>query len=396
MMAYLVGGAVRDTLLGRPVADKDWVVVGSTPEAMAQAGFKSVGADFQVHHHPKTGEEYALARSQRGTPVDSSRHVTLEEDLSRRDLTINAMAMDPAGQIIDPFGGQADLQQGILRHVSTAFAEDPIRVLRLARFAARYQGFRVAEETRLLCQQLAEQGALDNLAPERVWKELSRGLMENHPSVMVKVLRECGALRRVLPELDNLAGVPQTEVHHPEVDTLVHVLMALDVAAARKAPLEVRYAVLLHDLGKGLTRAEFLPSHYRHEDAGVPLVRKISSRLRVPSSIGHIAEVTCAGHTLVHQASKLRSGTIVRLLGRLDVLRRPERLEWFLEACECDSRGRLGFLDRPYPQAGLVRQAAEAMRTIDAGAIAKSCDDPRLIPERLYLARLEAVTAALL
>lgn len=397
MKTYLVGGAVRDQLMGRPVADRDWAVVGASPEHMVAAGFRQVGGDFPVFLHPETAEEYALARTERkgGPDFQWDPSVTLEQDLSRRDLTINAMARSEEGELIDPFGGQADIQAGVLRHVSDSFMEDPIRVLRVARFAARYQGFRVAEATVEVCRALVAAGALDDLVPERVWKELSRGLMEANPSVMFAVLRQSNALQVIFPELEALHDVPQPAAHHPEVDTLVHVMAALDLAATNAAPLEVRYAVLMHDLGKGRTPAEILPGHPDHEKLGIPLVRKVNKRFKVPTSMGHLAEVMCAEHTRVHRALELRETRIVQLLGRLDILRRPERLEWLLRACEFDARGRHGFEARKYPQSDRIRAAADAIRNVDAGAVAQACKEPSQIPIKLYEARVRAVKAAL-
>lgn len=397
MKIYLVGGAVRDKLMSRPVADRDWVVVGSTPDEMLQAGYRQVGGDFPVFLHAETAEEYSLARTERkgGPGFRGSSDVTLEEDLSRRDLTINAMAQDENGVVIDPYGGQADIASKVLRHVSDSFMEDPIRVLRLARFAARYQGFRVAEETLEVCRRLAANGALSNLVPERMWKEISRGLMEPFPWTMFEVLRDCDALRVVFPELDRLVGVAQPAAHHPEICTFVHVGMALNLAAAHEAPLEVRYAVLMHDLGKGLTPAHELPGHPKHDALGIPLVRQVNARFKVPVSMGNIAEVMCGEHTRVHRGLELRETRIVQLLGRLDVLRRPERLEWLLAACEFDARGRLGLSDRKYPQADRIRKAADAIRSVDAGAVALAAADKSKIPISLYAARVNAVKAAL-
>lgn len=401
MKAYLVGGAVRDGLLQRPVVDRDYVVVGATVEELLAEGFMQVGEDFPVFLHPQTSDAYAMARTNRvdlgGVPRKADippPTVTLEEDLSRRDLTVNAMAQGEDGVIVDPFGGQRDLADKVLRHVSDAFSEDPMRVLRLARFAARYQGFRVAEDTVDLCRELSASGALDNLVAERVWQEIARGLMEDKPSTMFDVLRQLDALRVVLPEVDQLWGVPQPVAHHPEVDTGVHVMMALDAAAAAGAPLEVRYAVLMHDLGKGVTPADVLPSHPDHEKLGAPLVRQVNTRFRVPSSAAELAVIVCEEHTRVHRALEMKATSFITLLARVDAYRRPQRLEWLLQACEFDARGRLGLAHRPYPQADRVRTAASAARAVDAGAVARASADPQKIPEKVYNARVSAVKAA--
>lgn len=402
MKVYLVGGAVRDQLLSRPVVDRDWVVVGSTMEEMAAAGYQQVGDDFPVFLHPETSEAYALARTERrrwdevpGRVASPSRHVTLEEDLSRRDLTINAMAQDLDGSIIDPYGGQADLQSKVLRHVSAAFADDPMRILRMARFAARYQGFRVAEDTVQFCRDMVAAGALDKLVPERVWQELARGLMEDKPSLMFEVLRQCDALRVVLPELDRLWGVPQPTAHHPEIDTGVHVMMVLDAAASAGAPLVVRYAALLHDLGKGITPAPMLPAHHGHEEEGLPLVKAVNRRWKVPTELADMAYLVAGEHTRVHRALDLKATSLVQLLGRVDVYRRPERLDWLLQACRFDAIGRLGFEQRAYPQQDRIRQAAAAVRSVNVAEVVRSVSAPKLIPEAIYTARVAAVKAAL-
>ncbi|MBA1149005.1 multifunctional CCA addition/repair protein [Ectothiorhodospiraceae bacterium WFHF3C12] len=373
---YLVGGAVRDRRLGRPVHERDWVVVGATPEAMRAAGFKPVGKDFPVFLHPETGEEYALARTERktapgyhGFEFHASPQVTLEEDLARRDLTINAMAETPEGDLVDPYGGAADLDARLLRHVSPAFAEDPVRILRLARFAARFRplGFTVAEETMALCRQMVADGEVDALVAERVWQELARALMEDRPDTFIRVLRDCGALARILPEVDRLFGVPQPEQYHPEVDTGEHILLVLQRCAALQAPLEVRFAALVHDLGKGLTPGEELPSHVGHEERGLEPVKGLCERLRTPRACRDLALHVTREHLNCHRALELRPAKVVDLLQRLDVFRKPDRLERFLLACQADAQGRTGLEERPYPQADFLRRAHEAAAGVDAG-----------------------------
>lgn len=375
MNVYLVGGAVRDQLLQHPFHERDYVVVGATAQQLLDLGYQAVGKDFPVFLHPQTKEEYALARTERksgqgyhGFECFASPDVTLEQDLQRRDLTINAMAMDEHGNIIDPYGGQQDLANKILRHVSNAFVEDPLRVLRVARFAARYApyGFQVATETLALMQQLAESGELSHLTAERVWKETSRALMEDHADVYFSVLRECGALKVLFPEIDALFGVPQRPQYHPEIDCGVHTLMSLRQACRQNYSLDVRFAALTHDLGKALTPADILPKHTLHEERGVPVVEGLCKRLKVPSQIQKTALVVCKEHLKCHQITHLKAGTLWRLLQRLDVLRNPERVEHFVQTCECDARGRLGFEDRAYPQADYVRQAMEIVRKIKA------------------------------
>ncbi|WP_017939847.1 multifunctional CCA addition/repair protein [Zestomonas thermotolerans] len=373
MQIYKVGGAVRDRLLGRPVTDIDWVVVGASIEDMQARGFRPVGGDFPVFLHPQTGEEYALARTERksgrgygGFTFYASPDVSLEEDLLRRDLTINAMAEDDQGRIIDPYGGQADLQARLLRHVSPAFAEDPLRVLRVARFAARYAplGFRVAEETLQLMRRIADSGELQALTAERSWKEISRALMEPRPDVFIQVLRDCGALAHLLPELDALFGVPQPEAHHPEVDTGVHCLMVLRQCALREQPLTVRWACLLHDLGKGLTPPEQWPRHIAHEQRGVRLIQAVNQRCKAPRDCAELAVLVGEFHTHAHRALELRPATLLELLQRFDAYRRPQRFEEFIAACEMDARGRHGLEQRDYPQAAYLRGAADAARTV--------------------------------
>ena len=379
MHIYLVGGAVRDALLERPTSDRDWVVVGATPEAMTAQGFTPVGRDFPVFLHPDTHEEYALARTERksghgyrGFTVHSSPDVTLAEDLARRDLTINAMAQAPGGDVIDPHGGQQDLAHQVLRHVSPAFAEDPVRILRLARFAARFHDFTVAPETLALMQGMVADGEVDHLVPERVWQELARGMMEAKPSRMFDVLRDCGALRVLLPEVDRLWGVPQRAEYHPEIDTGVHLMMVMDMAAQLQAPLPVRFACLCHDLGKGLTPADVLPRHLGHEQRSVQLLRPLSERLRVPVECKELAEVVAREHGNIHQCEKLGAAALVRLLERLDAFRKPLRLPLILQACEADARGRLGFADRAYPQAARLQHACALALQVDTADVAQA------------------------
>lgn len=400
MKTYIVGGAVRDRLLGRPVADRDHVVVGATPDDMVALGFQPVGKDFPVFLHPDSHEEYALARTERksgrgyrGFTVYASREVTLEDDLRRRDLTINAMAEDEQGALIDPFGGRRDLEARVFRHVSEAFGEDPVRILRVARFAARFSGFTVAPETLVLMRRMVDDGEVDALVAERVWQELARGLMEPVPSRMFAVLRACGALARLLPELDRLFGVPQPPAHHPEIDTGVHVMRAIDWAAQQGYSLPVRFAALVHDLGKGATPREDWPRHIGHEAKGVELVRDVCERLRVPNDCRELGVAVAREHGLVHRARELRAGTLVELLERVDAFRRPGRFEEFLRACECDFRGRPGYETRAFPEPERLRQALRAAQGVDAGAVARSVA-PAQIREAVFQARARAVAAA--
>ena len=402
MKFYSVGGAVRDELLGLPVKDHDWVVVGGSPEELIALGFTPVGTDFPVFLHPRTREEYALARTERkvargyrGFAVDHAPDVSLEDDLRRRDLTINAIARDEDGTLIDPHGGLRDLQARVLRHVSHAFTEDPVRILRLARFAARFTDFTVADETMALMRWMVGEGEVDALVPERVWQELSRGLMEARPSRMFEVLRESGALARVFPELDRLWGVPQRADHHPEVDTGVHTMLVLDHAAAQGHGLAVRFAALTHDLGKAETPQQVLPQHIGHEARSVRLVEQACARLRAPTEVRDLARIVAAEHGNVHRALELRPATLVRLLERMDALRRPARVDEVIAACESDFRGRPGYADRPYPQADRIRQALAAARAVDAGAIAKATPKGEAIRERVHEARVRSVAQAL-
>jgi tRNA nucleotidyltransferase (CCA-adding enzyme) len=406
MKFYRVGGAVRDALLGAPVSDHDWVVVGATPQQMVEAGFVPVGRDFPVFLHPRTHEEYALARTERktapgyhGFAFHADPSVTLEEDLARRDLRINAMAQDEHGRIIDPFGGREDLGAKRLRHVSEAFTEDPVRVLRLARFAARLSDFSVAPETIALMRRMVEHGEVDALVPERVWQELARGLMEDTPSRMFEVLRDCGALARLLPEVDRLWGVAQRADYHPEIDTGVHLMMVLDMSARLKAPLAVRFACLGHDLGKGTTPPHVLPRHHGHEERSVDLVRQVCERWKVPVECRALAEVVAREHGHVHRSDGLGATGLLRLLERCDALRRPDRFEHLLLACECDARGRLGKQDTPYPPRPRLLKALELARSIDSAAVAQAAvargASGPAIGQALHEARARAIAAGL-
>jgi len=403
---FLVGGAVRDNLLGFEAVEHDWVVTGTTPEAMLAAGFKQVGAAFPVFLHPENGEEYALARTEKkqghgyhGFNVDFHPGVTLKEDLARRDLTINAMARAPQDRLVDPFGGQRDLQQKVLRHVSGAFVEDPLRVLRVARFAARFfsLGFRVHESTLVLMQEITRSGELQHLAAERIWREIERAMMTDSPSEFINVLRACGALEALLPEVNTLFGVPQPEKYHPEIDTGVHLLMALDQAAelskeqTGKNRARVVFAVLLHDLGKGITPQQMLPSHHGHEAAGVPLVDAVCERFRVPVAVHDLARKVCARHLDCHRILEARPATVMRLLERLDVFRQPRLLPDFVLACEADYRGRKGIQDRSYLQGEYLQRTFN----VAAAILARDLDLQGLsgpeVGERLREARIQAI-----
>lgn len=399
MRVYLVGGAVRDHLLGHPYHEKDYVVVGATPEQLLAEGYQPVGKDFPVFLHPKTKEEYALARTERKSGVGyhgfqffTDTSVKLEDDLVRRDLTINAMAMDENGTVYDPYGGQQDLQHKILRHVSDAFTEDPLRVLRVARFAARYAsyGFKVAEETLQLMRKIAQSGELSALTPERVWKETSRALMEDHADVYFQILKDCEALEVLFPEINALFGVPQRPEYHPEIDCGIHTLMALKQACLANYALEVRFAVLVHDLGKALTPVDELPRHIMHEERGIPPVTQICDRLKVPTALKNLALIVCKEHLKCHQVKNLKPGTLWRLLQRLDVLRRPEKVEAFVQACECDAKGRLGLEQRPYPQAQYMLDAMQIVRNIRAQDLPEHVSGPE-IGEMLIQYRIDAL-----
>jgi tRNA nucleotidyltransferase (CCA-adding enzyme) len=409
MKVYAVGGAIRDELIGVPVSDRDYVVVEATPEQMVAQGFRPVGKDFPVFLHPVTQEEYALARTERKTAAGYhgfqfyySPDVTLEEDLARRDLTINAMAREVrpdgelTGPVIDPFGGQADLRAKCFRHVGPAFVEDPVRILRIARFAARFDDFDVAPGTLALMKTMVEAGEVDALVPERVWQEVSRGLMEKKPSRMFAVLRECGALARVLPEVDALFGVPQRADYPPEVDTGAHVMRVVDYAAARGYALQVRFAALTQDVGKPTPPAPVLPRHIGHEVRSVDLLKALCERLRVPNECRDLALLVAREHGNIHRVMEMGAAALVRLFERADALRKPARFAEALQACEADARDRLGFEKREYPQAERLRVALAAARAVDAGAIAQNFADERaLIKEAVREARVKAVDAAL-
>ena len=411
MQIYMVGGAVRDKLLGRPVNDHDWVVVGATPEQMLALGYLPVGRDFPVFLHPDTREEYALARTERksgrgyrGFVVQSSPDVTLEEDLARRDLTINAIAVgaDPSSATghFDPYGGERDLQDRVLRHVTDSFREDPVRILRVARFAARFTDFTVAPETMQLMREMVAHGEADHLVAERVWQELARGLMEERPSRMFDVLRECGALKVVLPEVDRLWGVPQRPEYHPEVDTGVHLMMVLDMAARLATTLTVRFACLVHDLGKGTTPADMLPRHIGHEQRSAKLLKGLCDRLRVPTECRETADVVAREHGNIHRSGELGAAALVRLIERCDGIRKPARFDEILLACECDARGRLGFDEVPYPQRQRLSEALAAVQSVATSVIAARAAESGVtgqkVGEMIHAARVRAVAAWLL
>jgi tRNA nucleotidyltransferase (CCA-adding enzyme) len=400
MKSYLVGGAVRDKLLGLPARDRDWVVTGATPEKMTELGFIPVGRDFPVFLHPQSKEEYALARTERksgrgyhGFVFHTSPDVTLEEDLARRDLTINAMAEDDNGELIDPFNGRRDLEKGILRHVSGAFVEDPVRLLRVARYAARFatRNFIIANETMDLLKQITSSGELDTLVAERVWNEIRNALDESTPSMFFQVLRKCGALAVLLPEIDNLFGVPQSPVHHPEIDTGIHTMMVVDASADMECSNEARFAALAHDLGKGLTPADILPRHIGHEVRGLSLIDDLCSRLRVPKEHRALAKLACEFHTHSHRAAELRPSTMLGLFEKLDVFRRLHRLTDFLDACIADARGRTGFEDTPYKQAVILRKCFEAARDVDISDLVKQSAGGDRIQSELRKRRIEKI-----
>jgi tRNA nucleotidyltransferase (CCA-adding enzyme) len=406
MKIYLVGGAVRDALMGLAGSDRDWVVVGGTPEVLVAQGYQPVGKDFPVFLHPDTHEEYALARTERktargyhGFAVHASPDVTLEEDLARRDLTINAIAQDEHGQRIDPYGGERDIAAKVLRHVTEAFREDPVRILRLARFAARFPDFTVAPETMTLMREMVAEGEVDALVSERVWQELSRGLMGAKPSRMLQVLRECGALQRLLPEVDKLYGVPQRAEYHPEIDTGIHLEMVLDASARMNAPLEVRFACLCHDLGKGTTPADVLPRHIGHEQRSEKLTRMLCTRWRVPVECKELAELVAREHGNMHQSLGFGAEAVLRLLVRCDALRRPERFLLALQACACDARGRLGKEDETYAQGPRLALLLKAAQSVDSAAVSAQALQDGLkgpaVGARMDAARLAAITAAL-
>ncbi|WP_018987358.1 multifunctional CCA addition/repair protein [Methylophilus methylotrophus] len=402
MQIYQVGGAVRDSLLGLPVKDRDYVVVGATPDQMVAAGYRPVGKDFPVFLHPHTQQEYALARTERktakgykGFSVYADPQVTLEEDLARRDFTINAIAQAEDGSLIDPFHGQADIQKKTLRHVTEAFSEDPVRILRAGRFLARFTDFSVAPETLALMRSMVAAGEVDALVPERVWQEIAKGLMEKQPSRMFEMLRECGALQVILPELNRLWGVPQTATYHPEIDTGIHVMMVIDYAATQGYSLPVRFAALTHDLGKGTTPADVLPRHIGHELRSVGLIREVVARLRVPNDCKDLALVVAKYHGKLHAARQMKASTLLQFLEELDAFRQRGRFEDFLLACECDSRGRLGLQNCPLDDAQHLSAALQAAGTVDAGAIAKTCHSPAHIKQSVAEARIHAIQSAL-
>jgi tRNA nucleotidyltransferase (CCA-adding enzyme) len=401
MKTYLVGGAVRDKLLNLPITERDWVVIGETPESLLKQGFRPVGKDFPVFLHPKTQEEYALARTERktthgykGFSVYSAPDVTLEEDLIRRDLTINAMAMSPEGEVIDPYNGQQDLEQRVFRHVSPAFAEDPVRILRVARFAARYGalGFTLAEETRALMATMVDAGEVDYLVAERVWAELFKALNEKTPAAFFTTLKSCGALAKIFPELDNLFGVPQPPQHHPEIDTGIHSLMCLEQAVRLSDSPEVRFAALVHDLGKALSPKDNLPHHYGHETKGLPVLEAMCQRLRVPNHFKALAQQVMQYHTHCHRAADLRPSTLTDTLAALGAFKPTNTLAAFLLACEADARGRTGFEDREYPQANLFRAAAKAATSVDISELVNGSLQGAQIGEAIRRLRIKAVT----
>ena len=394
---YCVGGAVRDSLLGLPVQDHDSVVVGATPELMEAQGYRPVGKDFPVFLHPETHEEYALARTERktslgykGFAVYAAPDVTLEQDLSRRDFTVNAIAQAADGSLIDPYNGIADLKAGVLRHVSAAFSEDPVRILRAARFVARF-GFSIAPETLERMRAMVANGEVDALVAERVWQELARGLMEKNPSRFITTLRDCGALKKIFPEVDALFGVPQPPNYHPEIDCGIHTMMVLDDAARHDYALEVRFAALMHDLGKGNTPKDILPRHIGHEARSVELLRALCERLRIPAGSRDLGLLVARYHGDVHRAKELRPDTIVRLFQNCDAWRKPERFMQILEACASDARGRTGHEQDAYPQAVYLRRMLRAAQAVNAGEIAQQCEDRNLIAERVKEARIVAV-----
>lgn len=399
MKVYEVGGAVRDALLGLAVKDRDYVVVGSTVDEMLAEGFRPVGKDFPVFLHPQTHEEYALARTERkvasgykGFAVFVSIDVTLEEDLSRRDLTINAIAKDEKGHLIDPYHGVDDLNAKTLRHVSDAFTEDPVRILRAARFAARFNEFSIAPETNVLMQKMVQAGEVDALVSERVWQELAKGLMSQKPSRMFEVLRNCGALKRIFPELDALWCVLQPPQYHPEINMGIHVMMAIDYAATHNYSLPIRFAILVHNLGKGTTSAELLPCHDGHEERSVNVIKNVTKRLRVPNDCKELAQLVARFHGKLHQAPQMKPLHLLKFLLQLDAIRQPARLKDFLKACEADLRGRIGMENCATPAANIMLQVLEAVINVDAGSIAQQFSDPEKIKNAVFEARLKAVT----
>ncbi len=405
MQVYLVGGAVRDELLGIPVKERDWCVVGATPQDMIDLGYKPVGKDFPVFLHPESNEEYALARTERKTAAgyhgfsfNTSPDVTIEEDLGRRDLTVNALARDDDGRLIDPFGGAGDIKNRTLRHVSDAFVEDPVRILRTARFAARFHdlGFAVAPETMQLMRDIVADGEADALVPDRVWKETELALSGANPRIFFETLRACGALAVVFPEIDALWGVPQPEKWHPEIDTGLHTMLVLEQACQLGPELDLRFAALVHDLGKATTRQQDLPSHPGHERRSVKLIRKLDKRLPLPRDCRDLALLVAEFHTHCHRAFELRDATVLKVLERCDAFRRPERFERFLLACEADARGRTGLEDRDYRQVDMLRAAFAAANAVDSTAIAADVGEAngKQIGEAIRRARVDAIAEA--
>ncbi|MGC9421233.1 multifunctional CCA addition/repair protein [Vibrio sp.] len=402
MQIYLVGGAVRDQLLNLPVYDKDWVVVGSSPEQMLREGYQAVGKDFPVFLHPKTKQEYALARTERKTGAGYTgfacyyaQDVTLEEDLARRDLTINAIAQNSQGELIDPYGGKKDIEQRILRHVSKAFVEDPLRVLRVARFAAKlaHLGFTIAKETQQLMQQISQSGELNHLTPERIWQEWHKSLATPSPEVFLAVLHECGALAVVLPELERLFGVPQPEQWHPEIDTGIHTLLVAKQAAQLSSSLTVRFAAQVHDLGKGVTPKAQWPSHKMHCQTGIGIIKQLCERVRIPNEFKELALFVCEQHSNIHRAAELKASTKLKILDKLDVWRKPERLNEVLLCCQADHAGRLGCEETPYPQSALFKQAYQAALTVDVQQIITEGFQGKAIREQLTQRRIQAIAA---
>jgi len=400
MNTYLVGGAVRDELLGYPFYEKDWVVVGATVDDMTNAGYQQVGKDFPVFLHPKTKEEHALARTERktaagykGFEVHATPDVTLEDDLVRRDLTVNAIAKDESGEYIDPYNGIADIKNKILRHVSEAFAEDPVRILRIARFMARYAhlGFTIADETEQLMTEMVAAGEVDALVPERVWQEMQKALSEKTPTAFISTLKDCGALKRIMPELDCLWGVPQPEEHHPEIDTGIHTMMVLEQACKLSDDPQVRFAALVHDLGKGTTPESEWPRHINHEARGADIVKKVCERMRIPKEFRDLAERTARFHLHYHRALELKPATLVKTLEQLDAFRRPERFENFLLAAEADARGRPGFENKEYQQGDYFRAAMLAAKNINIGALREQGFENMALANKIKEARIEAV-----
>ena len=405
MNIYLVGGAVRDKLLNLPIKDKDWVVTGSSPDEMLEQGFTAVGKDFPVFLHPKTHEEYALARTERktaagyhGFQLHADSKVTLEEDVKRRDLTINALAEDKDGNLLDYVNGKADLEARVLRHVSPAFAEDPVRILRIARFAARFAplGFTIANETMQLMQEMVDNGEINSLVPERVWQEMSRALAEPAPEVFIETLRECGALKILFSEIDRLFGVPQPEEHHPEIDTGVHTMMVLQQACLLSDDPVVRFAALTHDLGKGTTKKEILPHHYGHEERGYYLVKKLCKRYKIPNQYRQLAEITARYHTHVHRCMEVKPKTVLKTLNLTDAFRKPDRFQQFLLACIADSHGRTGYENYDYKQAPFLADLRNKAVAVDVQAIIKDGFENEQISEELHRRRLKVIKKELL